>query len=365
MKKLNLILLICLILPLSISAGNKDVVVKPNSDAIRFVGRTQTLSDGSVRYDWIGTYWQTKFSGGSVSIRISESGKSYHNLFIDGKWVRKIELTGKDSLIVLASGLSHEFHQLKLQKCTEGEYGCTTIHQLLLAPGGKLKPVSKKSRKIEIYGDSYTCGYGSEGNDPSAHFKLETENCNKAYGCILARYFDADYTLVAHSGRGMVRNYGDSVQLSKNTLLTRMTHLYDDFDPSIICKLSSDKPDLILINLGTNDFSTKPVPTDDEFIDGYIKMIHQLRTEYNNVPILCVIPHSGGLTVHCLIKLKTIMKADKYLFVNNPMEDIVGRKSDMGADSHPNYSGQKKIAMTLIPRISTIMNWPLENKVVK
>ena len=31
----------------------------------------------------------------------------------------------------------------------------------------------------------------------------------------------------------------------------------------------------------------------------------------------------------------------------------------MGSDWHPNYQGQAKIAMTLIPQISAIMGWYL------
>lgn len=364
MKRINFIVLICLIIPFFALAGNNRIV-KANSEEVGYVGRTQTLTDGSVRYDWVGVYLQTQFSGSSVAVRISETGKSFHNVFIDGKWIRKIKFTGKDTLITLASDLSKSFHQLKLQKCTEGEYGCTTIHQLLLASGGQLKAVPDKLRRIEIYGDSYTCGYGSESNSPNDHFKVETENCNKAYGCIIARYFDADYILTAHSGRGVVRNYGDSKQSSRNTIVTRMTHLYDDFDPSIPYDRKDHKPNLVLINLGTNDFSTQPIPTDENFIAGYIRMIHQLRTEYKEIPILCVIPHSGGLTGQCLVKLKKEMSSDKNLYLSNPMENIVGRKSDMGADAHPNYSGHQKIAMTLIPQISTIMNWKLEKEVVE
>lgn len=365
MKKISLILWICLTIPLFALAGNTPVIIKANSNAIRYVGRTQALPDGSVRYDWVGVYLQTDFSGGAVSVRISESGKSYHNLFIDGKWMRKIEFTGKNTLVSLASGLSKGFHRLRLQKCTEGENGCTTIHQLILAGGGELKSAPAKSRMIEIYGDSYTCGFGDESNNPSDPFKVETENCNKAYGCILARYFDADYALIAHSGKGMVRNYGDSVRLSKNTMFTRVANVYDDFDPSVVYDFKSYKPDLVLINLGTNDFSTHPVPTDQEYVSGYLKMIQQLRIKYGNVPILCVVPHSGVLTASCQQSLKEAVGGDKNVYVNNPMNDIISPKSDMGACSHPNYVGQRKVAMSLIPRISTIMGWPLMNKVIE
>lgn len=352
---------------LSSLANCTCVVVKANSAAVTYLGRTLLLNDGSVRYDWVGVYLQTDFSGGSIAVSVSESGISYHNIFIDGKWIRKIKFSGeKNAFVTLASGLTKGFHRLELQKCTEGEFGCTTIHQFILAPYGRLRPVPRNSRMIEIYGDSYTCGYGSESNNASDPFKLETENCDKAYGCILARYFNADYALIAHSGRGVVRNYGDLLRLSKNTMSTRMTHVFDDYDASAIYDFKSYKPNIVLVNLGTNDFSLDPVPTDEEYINGYIKMIGYIREAYGNkVPILCVLPHSGGLTLRCIPKMMEKMSNDKYLFMTSPMEHIVTCVYDMGASSHPNYSGHRKIAMTLIPRISAIMGWRLENKIVE
>ena len=55
----------------------------------------------------------------------------------------------------------------------------------------------------------------------------------------------------------------------------------------------------------------------------------------------------------------------KNVYVATEMPGIVSHATDMGADWHPNYQGQRKIAMTLIPRISQIMGWQLENKVVE
>ena len=49
----------------------------------------------------------------------------------------------------------------------------------------------------------------------------------------------------------------------------------------------------------------------------------------------------------------------------NPLSDMVTVERDMGADWHPNYQGQKKIAMTLIPQISAIMGWELTDKPIK
>lgn len=370
-RMMSIMMGLCMILSITSTMAatpkGDNVIIKASNSEVNYTGRVDKLADGAVRYDWVGTYLQTDFTGGTVAIDVSESGNSYHNVFIDGHFKQKIKIVGKEKHhITLATGLTKNVHRLMLQKCTEGEYGCTTIYDIILSKGSKLTRVAPKTRFIEIYGDSYTCGYGSESPKATDPFKLETENCNKAYGCIIARYFDADYSLVAHSGRGVVRNYGDSVQLSKNTISSRQTHVYDDFDKDKIYDFKAYKPDLVMINLGTNDFSVQPVPSDEQYVGGYVKMIQQIRHSYGNVPILCIIAHSANTNLlRCLSKLKQEMKGDKDVYLSNPMANIVTEAHDMGASYHPNYIGHKKIAMTLIPLISAIKNWPLENKIVE
>lgn len=51
---------------------------------------------------------------------------------------------------------------------------------------------------------------------------------NYAYGCIISRFFDADYTLIAHSGRGAARNYGDTARVSKVFMKDLMLYTYDE-----------------------------------------------------------------------------------------------------------------------------------------
>jgi lysophospholipase L1-like esterase len=346
-------------------ASNCNRFIKADDPSITYTGRTEILPDGSVRYDWVGVYLQTSFSGSSIAVSISESGRSFHNIFIDGKWIRKIEITGKQGhTIFLASGLSKGYHVLKLQKCTEGEFGCTTVHGFYIPQKGLLRTIKRKTRLIEIYGDSYTCGYGSEAHSPQEHFTLDTENCNLSYGCIIARYFDADYALIAHSGRGLVRNYGDNHQESKNTMSTRSGHTYDDFD-TVNYNFKTYHPDLVIINLGSNDYSPIVTPSVQQYANAYINLINSIKRHYKKVIILCIIPHSTNDYLKCgLNEVRKKTQSIKGVFMSNPMPEILPT-DDLGADIHPNYIGHQKIAMNLIPTISTIMNWKLENKTIK
>jgi lysophospholipase L1-like esterase len=336
------------------------------TEGISYTGRTVAGENGRVSYDWIGTYLQTYFTGGAIAVDIADADTSYHNVFIDGQLVKKIKVYGKlPHAVVLAENLSKGKHCLRLQKCTEGQYGMTTICGLYLANGGTTHKVQAKKRFVEVYGDSYTCGYGTEGQKYNEPFKLSTENCNKAYGCIISRYFDADYALVAHSGQGIIRDWADKNQKSDINMYIRHDKVMDAHD-STTYSFNAYKPDIVMINLGTNDFSPTAIPTDEQYVGQYLKLIASLRSHYGNVPILCITPHSATRYLAAALQLlKERVASDKNIHMANSLANIIVEDTDLGSDWHPNYIGQRKIAMTLIPQISAITGWQLKDDVVR
>ncbi len=306
------------------------------------------------------SYLRTRLSGGELSLKVSDTGINYYNVFIDSLLHKIVKVTGKDTLINFISGIDKGVHRVLIQKRTEGEWGKTTIHQFVLPAGGKLeKETDRPSRHIEFIGNSLTCGYGVEGKDRSEPYKAETENCNLSYATIIARYFDADYTLIAHSGRGVVRNYGDSVRVSAVTMKDRMLNTFDmDLDKKWDFK--TYKPDLVVINLGSNDFSTGLYPLEDEFIRAYTLLINRLRENYGDIPVLCISPAIAQRQIVEYMERMRKELNDKKVYIAVLPEGLFNVTTDLGAVWHPNYKGQTKMATSLIPYISTITNWPLK-----
>jgi hypothetical protein len=81
----------------------------------------------------------------------------------------------------------------------------------------------------------------------------------------VATAFGAEEHVIAWSGTGVVRNFGEPSQRSQITMLdyylgtlaTSTNHQWDH---------SKFHPDLVSINLGTNDYSTKPWPVTEEYV---------------------------------------------------------------------------------------------------
>ena len=353
MKKTLSLFLLFVLMAVSARANQTVKATDPN---VSFTGRVERMADGAVRYDWVGTYLQTDFTGTAISARVSEEGESYYQVFIDGKLCGKLHFTGKDPHdVVLASKLKNCTHRLRLQKITEGEFGRTTIYSLTATGKGAFKAVAPKGRFIEVIGDSYTCGYGAEGTETS-HFETKTENCDRADACRIAHYFDADYAIVAHSGMGVVRNYAGK---ARRTMSTRYQLLFDDHD-SVTYNFDQYKPNLVIINLGTNDFSTQAAPAD--YVNGYVRLINTVRQHYGDVPVLCVTPHSANIFLQAALQqLRQKVSGMKDVRVAEPMPNIVVKGHDIGSDWHPNWKGHQKIASTLIPVVATMTGWEMHD----
>lgn len=331
-----------------------------NSPLVRWVGRYEAVADkGDVRFDWSGTYADFVFTGSRLEMKVSDSGKNYFNIFVDG--VRSVVRTeGEQQTVLLYEG-PHTTHRVRLQRRTEGFNGLTTLHSFTTDGILVADTAPRPTRHIEFIGDSLTAGYGTDSASGDEPYTAETQNCDFAYGCYVARYFGADYNLVAHSGQGMVRNYGDPNPTSDYTMIDRYDQLFDEADKGAQKWTfgSTYTPDLVVIFLGTNDFSTKPWPSFEQFSEGYKALIAKVRGAYGeSVPVLCVSSYVFEPTFDYVWRISHSDEPNLHFACVLP--ESFARPSELGASEHPNRVGQKKFAMLLIPYISTITGWSVE-----
>ncbi len=352
---------------LNAAAGNRTQVTEASDARITYTGRV--LKEGpDVSFDWSGVQCRLRFSGPSVSLRCSDTKANYYNVWFDKETGCRpdmiIRTAGKDTTIVLATKLGKGIHELTLQKRTEGEQGMTTFHAFETA-GEVLQAAPVRKRFIEFIGDSYTCGYGTENSVRTDPFKPETENCNLTYASIASRYFNADWSLVCHSGRGIARNYND---FGKDTEGTTMTEKYDmtfDEGPAVRFEKDGIVPDIVVIYLGANDFSTERQPSMEQFCTSYVKLLGKVRERYGEeIPVLCL---AAALDpgIYEYVREACRRSGLEKLWCVGLQAGIHNSESDLGASWHPNYSGQKKMASQIIPYIATITGWEMEEKAYK
>lgn len=346
---------------------NETLIETPASDSrIEYTGRTAV--DGTdVSYDWSGVYLRIRFNGPYLAIKCSDTKNSWFNLWIDKEMSpvadRKFLVGATDTLVVLADGLEQGEHEVILQKRTEGEQGKFTIHSFL-TKGKVLQANGRRDRHIEFIGDSYTCGYGTEslsGNDP---FLAETENCNLTYAAIAARYFNADFNLVSHSGQGICRNYDD--YRPGYNMPDRYSQTFDEStEPVWKAEKAPYRPDMVVIYLCTNDFSTARQPHETFFASRYIELLKKVKANYGeDIPILCMASNVTPFSFD-YIRHACMMSGLKNISYMGMTSNVHNNTTDLGASAHPNYKGQIKVASNVIPYISSITGWEMEEKPYK
>lgn len=381
MKTISKLYLSALALSLALMPANMtgktaaNVVETPASDSrITFIGRTQVHGD-SVSFDWTGVYARVKFEGTYIAARVSDTRRNYYEVWLDAastadKPDKTITTHGKDSLIVLFDDAdftakygkkAHKGpHQVVILKRTEGEQGTTTFSKFI-THGNLLQADGIKARQIEFIGDSYTCGYGTEGKSPTERFSPATENANLSYAAIVGRYFNADYFVVAHSGWGIARNYNDNMK--GDYMSGRYMRTFDcNENVQWDSKASNFKPAITVILLGTNDFSTGRQPTLAAWKTGYLALLKEIKANYGDKhPILCTAARGDMMVfdyVRAAVEASGMENVSFMCYGPNIFLD-----AELGSDYHPNYDAHRKIAHSVIPYISTMAGWPISDNI--
>jgi len=294
------------------------------------------------------------FTGKSCALILRDGANDY-NLTVDGK-PRKVLVTQKSLERYGIGGLSKGRHVLTLSKRTEGNYGAAVFGGLVLEEGERiLPPPSSPSRRLEFIGDSISCGYGVEGPGVKCASLRPYENVDQAYERVVARRLKAECHVTAYSGKGVVRNYGDKRSASTNPMPALWERALVG-EPYSKWDFNRYQPDLLVILLGSNDFSTDPHPEHGAFVEGYLNLLKSARSHYPRSAILCLvrpnIPQLAAWEREAVQKFS--MAGGSKIHVSEMMTAVT---EDLGCDWHPNVKAHKRLADKLEPVIRKIMRW--------
>jgi lysophospholipase L1-like esterase len=342
-------------LPPSTAAG----FIAADNPLIRYTGRIDFSDPKRPRFDWPAVTIEAAFEGTSIAAQLEDGGNSY-DVTIDGE-ASVLRTQPGQTRYPLAEGLRDGQHMVRLVKRTETFYGTPHFLGFEVDAGRKLIPLPPaKERRIEFIGDSITAGYGVEGESPTCIYSPETENAALTYAAQTAAQLDAAYTIAAVSGVGVVRNYNSDGAMSAGTMLTYYGRTVAN-DPQENWAFREWVPDAVVINLGTNDYSTTPHPEGEVFLEGYTNLIIKVRERYPQAHIFAV---AGPLMVgpaedtirSVVTQMNEVLKDNRihFVLVENTLELSA---LDFGCDWHPNVSGQAKIAAQLAPAMAEVLGW--------
>ncbi len=223
------------------------------SPLVVWSGRTLMTPDSCLRFNYPGVTARVAFEGPRLTMETSP-GSGYWVVEVDSAAPRKLFAGPTDSVLTVADSLGTGMHQARITYCVEGYEYKPVVRGFAAASFGAATPPA--GPRIEFIGNSITCGYGTEAADGTVRFSYDNENHTLTYAALTARTLDADANVVARSGAGVYRNYnGPREGNAEGTLPLEYEHALI-YEPDAAWDFARFRPDIICINLGTNDTST-------------------------------------------------------------------------------------------------------------
>lgn len=220
-------------------------------------------------------------------------------VFVDGKPVVKKVLTGRRESFAVISSDTVTRSMVEIVKLSEAAFSIAEIYAAESDDDASFEPVQRDSAlKIEFIGDSITCGYGIDDVTVDSPFSTGAENALKSYACLTAAALDAEYSIFAASGYGVISGYtsdgqwngADIIPPHYGSLGFSYSRLPNGSAPhDMQWEFSRFAPDIVVVNLGTNDenFCKVNRDTESEFAAEYRRFISRVREMNPQAAIIC------------------------------------------------------------------------------
>ena len=409
--------------------------VGPLNQNIQYFGRVDlNTASGRPRFAASSVYIKAKFMGSAIDVRLFDEGRggSFNILEAIVDQYPPVRLAAPDiqheqTMHVFPVNVTDDggapvplpcgVHTITVAKRTEADVGYTEFGGFDVAE--LLPPDPAPTRKIEIIGDSITCGSGIEAKERNAAecsqngfvdsndaglsgYGQGVENGYLAYGSVLARTLNASWHVTCAGGIGLVRNYysrGDQTPMpGVYPFLYPEDHtvtptLWPTKEWSITGDAGPEEtPDVVVIGLGTNDFSRDSAPAADggtvlrdpmpvgnvadagpdaasnagTLEQGYVSFIDQLRAIYPGVHVILInSPLLGDnyptqSDMQATQHTQAIQDVTAY-YAGDPAVHVdfavVPSVSGTGCGGHPSVAQQAGAAAAVAAKIKTVMSW--------
>lgn len=356
-KNLLVVALLCsfYLVSCSNSAGDSEIPddiselewtwVPYDSDVLRVSGRTNYEKGDYLILSWSASSITIAFVGTALEMTGWTNNIVYLDVFVDGgeEPSSLIKLaysedsaTAEPSTVSVVADLPFDMHVVTLYKRSESNVGDWYVHGMRVFGVAKSEFLPKKpERKIEFVGNSITCGYDVLVPAVGEEFDPLYENSYYSYAGQTARSLNAEIHNICSSGHGVYLNYDGSRTYT-------LPIVYNGTGTQSFNVVAWDHslwhPDIVVINLGTNDFASG-VNDSVQFVNASVNFVRDIHSYHPEAKI--VLLDGPMLTGEYMVKCRQYLDVAKdtlesegvdglYRFSLEPRGD-----SPFGINPHP------------------------------
>ncbi|MDY7221499.1 SGNH/GDSL hydrolase family protein [Halalkalibacterium halodurans] len=342
-----------------------DQLFRAEEDFVKPIGRT-VFHDDTLWLAQSGSGAEFEFRGKKAEITLKGDhvalGQTNHariGIYVNGERVIDDVLNEPLKTYTVFESDSDEDVVIQIVKLSEAAMSTAGIHEIRVNAVDGIQPTQGSVRKIEFIGDSITAGYGVDDEET---FSTATEDVTKTYAYKTAAALQADYSIVAYSGYGIVaENESSMLPLYYDIIAKSFGRIDGNLDVNNSpWDFNKFVPDLIVINLGTNDYSyTGDDPVKQaEYRDAYVEFLKQVRSHNADAHLMCTLGIMGD-------RLFPMVEQAAAAYSNETGDtnisvmkfDVQSAEDGFGAHWHPSETTHSKAADKLIDNIKEVMNW--------
>ena len=343
---------------------------------IRYLGRVNENAAGGTMLAWPGTGVITAFKGTSLNVHMTVVDPTDINeiqVVMDGQPQDTAVTVDKSVTQFTVTADKDGTHDLQLIKRTEVADG-KLLFSGFDSNASLVATPAVATRLIEFIGDSITAGYGTLGTGvqcPTVGSKVvnpDLEDAYKSYGSVTAQTLQADVSLVAISGRGvLINNDGSPGTNADEPTMPSVWTLLDPTDKTSTYDFKRPA-DVVVINLSTNDFSyysnksPATVPPQAAFVAAYTKLVQDVNSKYPHAQVVLALGPMlyDSSTVKQLSTARTYVQA-VVTGLGSPSNlstiEFPANSTDVGCDYHPNVTSQANMAKALVTQVQKVTGW--------
>lgn len=347
----------------------------PTEELVKVLGRAACVNDtlwmvhsgSGAEFSFVGTKATITIQCDST-IMGGKDSQARIAIFVNDECVVDEMIDKMDETFTVFESETQEECTIKVVKLSESAHSTVGIKSIEVECVGDIQPTAQKEHLIEFIGDSITCGYGVEDEDRNHHFSTKTENNMKTYAYKTAEALDADYSMVSFSGYGIISGYsGNGEKVAEQTVpqyYEKLGFSYGAYVGQYPSDLEWDfakrQPDVIVINLGTNDesYTKTDAAKREEYVTGYVEFLKLVRENNPDATIFCTLGIMGDSLYTSVEKAVEQYSTETSDANVHAMKFAVQSSADgYAADWHPTEATHTKAADKLTTEIKTVMGW--------